>query len=217
MRRVLYNEDSGFGRTKISAEISDEGLLIVGTVTGGLVGGRPADADWSVLVPRSCFAAVSAGLGDLNDTSPSSDDELLTALANTFRKSRKPFNELHHFLIGQDAVWHRRSYRATGSNESSTEYSSADVPRIGEQVYIPSNLYLSHGVDDYEGGLTTVTEVDIGRPHDGFVWIGVEFRESGSTRWDVLKASQEQLAQEFGTKAPKATPDYRAEFNKFDD
>ena len=90
------------------------------------------------------------------------------------------------------------------------------IPKVGDYVYIPTELYVSHGEDDYIGGRTTISSVR-GGPDDSLVWIRTAFDDSQEWRWDVLKQQQAELAEEFGSTPPKRTPDFRAEFNRWDE
>jgi hypothetical protein len=87
-------------------------------------------------------------------------------------------------------------------------------PKVGDKVYVPTMLHLSHGVDDFQGGLCTVgdTKEDIikGQPCT-FVFI----EEDGSWfNWDTyLAPQQDALSQEYGDRKGRPKPDYRGEFN----
>jgi len=39
---------------------------------------------------------------------------------------------------------------------------SIEKPQIGQEIYIPSSKYISHGRDDIAGGLAIITEVKEG-------------------------------------------------------
>jgi hypothetical protein len=86
-----------------------------------------------------------------------------------------------------------------------------DMPKIGDPIYIPSELYVSHGVDDLRGGLTEIATVEpLG---DGSYWITTKFDTASQYNWSSLKVQQAELAKEFGQAPPQNTPDYRPEFN----
>lgn len=90
-----------------------------------------------------------------------------------------------------------------------------DAPIVGDKIYIPSALHVSHGEDDIQGGLATVTDVEFhgSQNHKAFVTTNV-----GSTayNWQFLREKQDALKAEFGDALAKETPDYRSEFNKWD-
>jgi len=90
----------------------------------------------------------------------------------------------------------------------------ADVPQPGDVIYLDTELYLSHGVDDFRGGKATVTGVRIdfsaGKPTPF-----VETAENPGSyyNWELLAEKQAQLAAEFGDRWSHPDPDYRPEFN----
>ena len=86
-----------------------------------------------------------------------------------------------------------------------------DAPKIGDPVYIPSESYLSHGEDDFEGGLTRIVLVE---ESGGGYWIATEFDPADKYNWTFLRERQEQLARAFGQQQPRRKPDYRPEFNQ---
>ena len=86
------------------------------------------------------------------------------------------------------------------------------VPKVGDFIYLPTELYLSHGEDDFHGGLCEVEEVKSG---NGSVhWVVVK-EKSGQYSWEgYLEPMQEELRSEFGSEKGHADPDYRPEFNE---
>lgn len=92
-----------------------------------------------------------------------------------------------------------------------------DHPQIGDKIYIPSEFYLSHGADDWIGGLATVSKVEEGIS-GGQPTIYVTCKEKPQTRynWKFLAEKQEELKVEFSEALAHASPDYRSEFNKWD-
>jgi hypothetical protein len=90
------------------------------------------------------------------------------------------------------------------------------TPKVGDKIYVPSFLHLSHGVDDFLGGICTVTGVRedrIGRKLITFV--NIEEDPDSWMNWETyLAPQQEQLRQEYGERLGRRKPDYRPEFNE---
>ena len=91
----------------------------------------------------------------------------------------------------------------------------ADVPKPGDVIYLDTELFLWHGVDDLRGGKATVTnvrmDVSLGRPTPF-----VETAENPGSyyNWELLAEQQAALAAKFGERWAHADPDYRPEFNE---
>src|SRR5215467_2578238 len=92
------------------------------------------------------------------------------------------------------------------------------VPELtqGDVIYVDTSLYLSHGRDDFRGGLAEVVEsrMDIsgGKPAP-FVRL-VQERDTWHN-WTMLAAEQKKLRAEFGKNYAHPDPDYRPEFNEW--
>lgn len=89
------------------------------------------------------------------------------------------------------------------------------VPKVGDQIYIPHSLFLSHGRDDIHGGqakVRKVTEEISGGKKVAFVYVEGIFR---GYNWDqYLAGEQEQLKALFGSYQAHPDPDDRPEFNR---
>jgi hypothetical protein len=84
------------------------------------------------------------------------------------------------------------------------------IPRIGDKIYIEGAMYLSHAIDDFAGGLATVTKVRGREKH----MISVK-EVSGEFAWEgYLAEKQEDLKELYGKNKAGATPDYSPEFNE---
>ena len=101
--------------------------------------------------------------------------------------------------------------------EIQTECDAGLVPELrnGDVVYVDTELYISHGRDDFRGGLAEVTEVrpDIskGKPTP---FIRVAQEPDTLHNWKILAADQKKLRAEFGKSWAHPDPDNRAEFNE---
>jgi hypothetical protein len=80
-------------------------------------------------------------------------------------------------------------------------------------VYAESELYLSHGKDDFAGGRAHVAEVTV---ESSSVW--VELAEQPGTRhnWGWLGPKQNHLRATYGRAKAHPDPDHRPEFNRWD-
>jgi len=102
-------------------------------------------------------------------------------------------------------------------HEIQTQCDAGSVPglRKGDVVYIDTELYISHGRDDFRGGLAEVIEVrpDIskGKPTP---FIRAAQEPDTLHNWKILAADQKKLRTEFGKNWAHPDPDYRAEFNE---
>ena len=87
-------------------------------------------------------------------------------------------------------------------------------PKKGDKIYVPGFLHITHGVDDFEGGVVTVGDVridKIGGQNVAFVYI---VEDESWLNWDTFLAPmQDELRTHFGTKPGKPKPDLRPEFN----
>ena len=94
-----------------------------------------------------------------------------------------------------------------------------EVPKIGDDVYLPTRLYLSHGRDDFIGGLCRVVDAGKGFEIAGQVvmpdevWIEVAEKPGVKIGWNEFAKQQDQLREKFGDQRGYADPDLRPEFN----
>lgn len=86
----------------------------------------------------------------------------------------------------------------------------SDAPKIGQEVYVDSSLYLTHGVDDFMGGLCKISSVHfIGNTYE----IAVAEDPDVYSSWTELEKEQGALKKKFGIKRGHKRPDNRNEFN----
>jgi hypothetical protein len=83
---------------------------------------------------------------------------------------------------------------------------------------VPSALYLSHGIDDFAGGLCRIIEVkqDISGGKQA-TFIRVQERPNTMYNWEYLETQQAKLKQHYGTNRGHPDPDYSTESNNDDD
>ena len=89
------------------------------------------------------------------------------------------------------------------------------VPSIGEEIYVPSEFYLSHGRDDIRGGCAVVTKITQEKHGDRVVHgICVEEFPEKTYYWENgLMQEQEKLRRQYGDRRARRDPDERSEFN----
>jgi hypothetical protein len=93
-----------------------------------------------------------------------------------------------------------------------------EVPELsqGDVIYVDTSLYLSHGRDDFRGGLAEVIEyrmdISAGKPAP-FVRLVQE--PDTWHNWKMLAVEQKKLRVEFGKNWAHPDPDFRPEFNEW--
>ena len=88
--------------------------------------------------------------------------------------------------------------------------------RKGDIIYVDTSLYLSHGVDDFRGGLAEVAEFGMQKSaghQTPFVKV-VQLMDTWQN-WHILAADQRKHRAEFGRKWAHPDPDHRLEFNQW--
>jgi hypothetical protein len=89
--------------------------------------------------------------------------------------------------------------------------------QVGDIVYVGTELYLGHGVDDFRGGLAEVSEVREGLSRGQAVtYIRVVQQPDTLHNWHELAREQRQLHTDHGKNWAHPDPDHRPEFNKWD-
>lgn len=84
------------------------------------------------------------------------------------------------------------------------------IPKVGDKIYIRGAMFISHGEDDYCGGIATVSKVS----DDGFV--SVLEVPNWSFGWISLEKDQEKLKKQYGDQKAHPDPDYSPESNCWD-
>jgi hypothetical protein len=92
-------------------------------------------------------------------------------------------------------------------------------PKVGDEIYIEGTIYVSHGADDFHGGLCTVKAVE-SHIEKGEEISSVEVEEDPGTwyTWTgYLEPQQEEWKKIYGEQKGGAKPDLRPEFNDYYD
>lgn len=86
-----------------------------------------------------------------------------------------------------------------------------DIPKVGDQIYLDTSLYVTHGMDDFIGGLC---EVEFVKVEASGIFIAVKEDPGAFYAWKYLSVQQKKLNKEFGTKRGYHKSDFRKEFNE---
>ena len=90
-------------------------------------------------------------------------------------------------------------------------------PKVGDEIYVNSAMYLSHGMDDFDGGLVEVTKVTFNEKLNGGDWhVEVKERPGHKYSWSFLAEKQTKLFEEYKNERGKPCPDDTPEFNMWD-
>lgn len=87
----------------------------------------------------------------------------------------------------------------------------ASAPRAGDDVYVPTSLHLTHGEDDFCGGLCRVVVV---RELQGLLYVEVDEDPGTLHSWAYLEPLQDELRARFRDERGRPDPDQRPEFNE---
>lgn len=90
------------------------------------------------------------------------------------------------------------------------------MPSAGDLIYVPSSLYVTHGCDDFHGGLCRIIEVKVdGNPNKTYVI--VEENPGVEHNYRYLLELQEELKAEYGDARGHLSPDNRPDFEEWGD
>ena len=85
---------------------------------------------------------------------------------------------------------------------------------IGQDVYVPSSLHLTHGVDDFAGGLCRVVRIDTDMSPVEIPFVEVEEDPGTLHNWHYLMENQDEWRDRYGDRRGRHDPDFRPEFNE---
>jgi hypothetical protein len=95
---------------------------------------------------------------------------------------------------------------------------AGQVPELrpGDVVYVDSSIYLSHGSDDFYGGLAEVVSLRAGLSVGSDLPYVCFAQDPGTWHnWQRLAAEQKQMRALFGKNWSHPSPDDRPEFNEW--
>jgi hypothetical protein len=87
-----------------------------------------------------------------------------------------------------------------------------NLPKEGDKLYLPTQMYISRGDDDIQGGIAEIDRIEISKklPIEHYNSIMVGFKEIGEGRsWNYryLLENQEEWSQKYAGKTAKPDPD----------
>lgn len=90
-----------------------------------------------------------------------------------------------------------------------------NAPKVGDKIYVDTELYVSHGVDDFKGGLATVSKVEkLKFGAEPGTWVEIKENPGSLYNWDgYLSEIQDELKKKFGDQTARLDPDPRPEMN----
>ena len=93
-------------------------------------------------------------------------------------------------------------------------------PKVGQKIYVGTSLYLSHGMDDFMGGIATISKIEkskcLPEDHCNYLMVGIKENSGALYNWKHLLEEQNKLKKEFGKEKAHPDPDDRPEFNMWD-
>ena len=100
------------------------------------------------------------------------------------------------------------------TSEEIIDVLTQEMPNIGQDIYLDTQLYLSRGADDFIWWLATVNMVKKGE--NGTVWFSVIEKPGSTMNWIPYRNKQKELQQKFWDQRAYPDPDHRPEFNTWD-
>lgn len=89
------------------------------------------------------------------------------------------------------------------------------IPKVGQDIYVGTSLYIGHGVDDFTGGLCKVKKIEAGiSAGEPTIYVTVKERPETDYNWIILFEEQDKLKKRFGENRGYKDPDYSPEFNR---
>ena len=92
------------------------------------------------------------------------------------------------------------------------------LPIIGQEIYVPTTLFLGRGRDDFEGGKATINKVDVNERlaenHPNRIFVGIKERPTTLYNWNNLVERQDELREFHKDQIAHPVPDLRPEFNE---
>lgn len=93
-------------------------------------------------------------------------------------------------------------------------------PKIGMKIYVPSSFYLSHGADDFEGGIATISKIEYSKTlppdHCNYCFVGIKERKVSMYNYGILLSEQAELKKEYGKRKAHPDPDNHPSSNRWD-
>jgi len=79
---------------------------------------------------------------------------------------------------------------------------------VGQEVYVPTRMYIEQGHLDIAGGLATVSKIEMSMSAGRDVpFIGVKEIPGRLFNWEILASDQEKFRTEYGDQRARPDPD----------
>ena len=93
-------------------------------------------------------------------------------------------------------------------------------PKVGQDIYVGTSLYVYRGADDFHGGLCKITHVNYSTTlppdHNNYCFVRIAERPGTSYNWKSLLEKQAEYKERFGETRGFPDPDNDPEFNDDD-
>jgi hypothetical protein len=90
------------------------------------------------------------------------------------------------------------------------------LPKEGDKIYVGTSWYLSHGEDDFEGGIATITKVEVNEkcenPYNR-IMVGIKENPGSMHNYTYLMENQAKWKKQFGKQKAHPDPDYSPSSN----
>lgn len=117
--------------------------------------------------------------------------------------------EARAFRVGDKKILKlAKDLRSLDEKIKRTSFEGDGVPEVGQDVYVPTQLYIDRGEDDIRGGLAEVKAVRPNQFRQGDTSLELVEFPGSSYHWNYLKGLQAELKKEFGNQRAKPDPDY---------
>lgn len=88
--------------------------------------------------------------------------------------------------------------------EINQEPKDPPAPKVGDKIYVPSSMSISHGSDDFAGGIATVKRV---YKYCNQVFVDIEEGDRGYNWSQIIGPDQAKLKKEYGKRKAHPDPD----------
>ena len=84
-------------------------------------------------------------------------------------------------------------------------------PQVGDKIYVGSSFYISHGSDDFAGGICTISSIEysdsLDEDHCNYCMIGIKERPGYLHNYKSLMEKQKELKKTYGKQKGHPDPD----------
>lgn len=89
-----------------------------------------------------------------------------------------------------------------------------ELPKAGDDIYVPGAFYVGHGVDDFSGGLCRIVKVEEKKMKESSsIVVEIAERPGYSCELDYLLENQAKWKRKYGKRRGRQNPDYNPASN----